>query len=169
MPYDADAKILEISLRGYPLKNLYFDDFSVGDTFTAQEVLITEADILSFARRYDPQPFHLDAAAAESSPFGGLIASGFHTLLVSFRSFIDTGAIAACSLGSPGLEELRWLVPVRPGDTLYVTAEVLEMRPSNSKPDRGILKMNYETKNQRAETVMTFRGILLLSRNTQNI
>ncbi|MDA1001107.1 MAG: MaoC family dehydratase [bacterium] len=146
----------------------YFDDFSIGEIFTGQAVRITEEEILSFARRFDPQPFHLDPEAAHNSPFGGLIASGFHTLLVSFRSFLDTGAISACSIGSPGLEELKWLVPVRPGDTLCVTAEVLEMRPSNSKPDRGILKMGYETKNQQDETVMTLRGLHLLKRNTKN-
>src|SRR3546814_1387604 len=85
---------------------------------------------------YDPQPFHLDKEAAAEGPFNGLIASGFQTLAVAFRIFYQTGIINACSMGSPGLDELRWLRPVRPGDTLKVTATVREKRPSKSKPDR---------------------------------
>ena len=93
-----------------------------------------------------------------------LHASGFHTLSLGFRLFIDTGAIASCSMGSPGMEEIRWLQPVRPGDTLRTEARVAEMRPSTSKPDRGVLLMDYEIKNQRGEAVLTMRAVHLLRR-----
>ncbi len=142
----------------------YFDDFSPGDRFVSKGATLTEADIISFALRYDPQPFHLDVEAARESPYGGLIASGFHTLSQSFRMILQEGIFADCSMGSPGMDELRWLAPVRPGDTLHMECEVIEVRPSSSKPGRGILKMDYRTINQRGETVMTARMLHLLRR-----
>ncbi len=142
----------------------YFDDFEVGERFISESAALTESDIIGFARQFDPQPFHLDREAAEKSPYGGLIASGFHTLSLGFRLFIDTGAIAGCSMGSPGMEQIRWLQPVRPGDTLQTEARVAEMRPSTSKPDRGVLLMDYEIKNQRGEAVLTMRAVHLLRR-----
>ena len=144
----------------------YFDDFEVGDRFTSRGATFTEAAIVDFAMRYDPQPFHIDAEAAARGIYGGLIASGFHTLAQSFRVFYDEGIIAKASMGSPGFDELRWLAPVRPGDTLHMDAEVLEKRPSSSKPDRGIVKMRYAAVNQRGEAVMTFVGIHLLARRS---
>src|SRR3546814_21130771 len=108
---------------------------------------------------YDPQPFHLDKEAAAEGPFNGLIASGFQTLAVAFRIFYQANVINACSMGSPGPDELRWLRPVRPGDTLKVTATVREKRPSKSKPDRGTLIMDYAVTNQKDEPVMTFTAI----------
>lgn len=143
----------------------YFDDFTPGDRFVSKGVTFTEADIISFALRYDPQPFHLDAEAAKTSPYGGLIASGFHTLAQGFRMMLQEGVFADCSMGSPGMEELRWLAPVRPGDTLHMEGEVIDMRPSSSKPDRGILKMGYRAVNQNGETVMTLKVLHLLRRN----
>lgn len=145
----------------------YFDDFAVGDRFESRGATFTEAAIVDFAMRYDPQPFHIDAEAAARGLYGGLIASGFHTLAQAFRVFYDEGVIAACSMGSPGLDELRWLAPVRPGDTLHMESEVLDKRPSSSKPDRGILKMRYAALNQRGETVMTFVAIHLLARRPE--
>ena len=142
----------------------YFDDFEVGERFASKAVTLSESQILDFALLYDPQPFHIDSLAAAESPYGGLIASGFQTLALSFRVFYDANIINACSMGSPGLDELRWLLPVRPGDNLRVEAEVLEMRPSSSKPDRGILKMAYATKNQHGETVMTFVATHIFAR-----
>ena len=145
----------------------YFDDFKVGERFYSGGVTLSESQILDFALQFDPQPFHIDKTAAEDGPFGGLTASGFHTLALSFRVFYETKVFNACSLGSPGLDALRWLKPVRPGDTLRVEAEVIEMRPSSSKPDMGVLKMGYETKNQDGESVMSFVAIHMFARRKQ--
>ncbi len=141
----------------------FFDDFRVGERFLSERATITESEILEFARRFDPQPFHIDPEAAKESPYGGLIASGYHTLSLGFRLFYDTGAIADCGMGSPGIDEIRWPLPVRPGDALRTEAEVLEMRPS-SKPGRGVMTMNFRVLNQRGETVLTMRAIMLLKR-----
>ncbi len=146
------------------MSDRYFDDFKVGDQFTSGGVTITESQILDFALAYDPQPFHLDKTAAQDSPFGGLIASGFQTLALAFRIFYQANIINACSLGSPGMDELRWLKPVRPGDTLTVRAEVLESRPSRSRPDRGSLRMGYTVVTQTGETVMTFQVTHIFAR-----
>lgn len=143
---------------------LYFEDFTVGRRFESPGLALTEAEILDFARRYDPQPFHLDAVAARQSPYGGLIASGLHTLTLTFKLFLDTGALTASSLGSPGLDEIRWRLPVRPGDTLQVVVEVVAARPSASKPDRGIATLRYEMRNQHGEVVLTMRGHQILRR-----
>lgn len=117
-------------------------------------VTLTESAIIDFAFRYDPQPFHLDVDAATRSPFGGLIASGFQTLALSFRLFRDTGTITGTSLGGRGGDGLRWWRPVRPGDTLRVRVEVRE-RLEPRRPDRGIVRLAYTTLNQHGEEVMT--------------
>ncbi len=143
---------------------LYFEDFTVGRQFESPSLALSEAEVLDFARRYDPQPFHLDAEAARQSPYGGLIASGLHTLTLTFKLFLDTGALTAASLGSPGLDEIRWLRPVRPGDTLRVVIEVVAARPSASKPDRGIATLRYELRNQHGQVVLTMVGHQLLRR-----
>lgn len=143
----------------------YLDDLNPGLIFSTPGVTLTEAEIIDFAWRYDPQPFHLDANAAAESPYGGLIASGFQSLAVCFRLFIQSGILAESSLGSPGIDELRWLAPVRPGDTLHCEVEVLEVRPSRSKPDRGIARLRYQAINQRSEVVLSFVVNHLLRRN----
>lgn len=146
------------------MSDLYFEDFDVGQKFVSPGGTLAESQILDFALLYDPQPFHLDKPAAEAGPFGGLIASGFQTLAFSFRLFYQANIINACSMGSPGLDELRWLQPVRPGDTLHVEAEVMEVRPSRSKDDRGTVIMAYCVKNQSGEPVMTFQAIHIFAR-----
>jgi len=143
---------------------LYFEDFKPGDRFESATLTITEALIIEYARFYDPQPFHTDPEAARATVYGGLIASGMQTIGIAFKLFMQTGALAACSLGSPGLDEIRWKAPVRPGDVLRVVAEVLESRPSSSKPDRGIVRILFSTLNQRGETVATFIGNQLCRR-----
>jgi acyl dehydratase len=143
-----------------------FDDFELGDRFASDGMTMTEAAILDFAQRFDPQPFHLDVEAAKTSPYGGIIASGLHTFAVGFRLFLDARIIHSASMGSPGIDELRWTAPVRPGDTLRTEAEVVEMRPSSSKPDRGTLRMRYAVKNQKGEDVMTFTAIHILRRKS---
>ncbi len=142
----------------------FLDDLAPGQRFTSPGLTLSEAEIIDFAWRYDPQPFHLDANAAAGSPYGGLIASGFQSLAICFRLFIQSGMLAESSLGSPGIDELRWLAPVRPGDTLHSEIEVLEVRPSNSKPDRGIARLKYQAVNQRGEAVLSFIVIHLLRR-----
>ncbi len=134
----------------------YLDDLTPGQRFTSPGLTLSEAEIIDFAWRYDPQPFHLDATAALGSPYGGLIASGFQSLAICFRLFIQSGVLAESSMGSPGIDELRWLAPVRPGDTLHSEIEVLEVRPSSSRPDRGIARLKYQAVNQRGETVLSF-------------
>lgn len=142
----------------------YFDDFKIGDKFTTATKTVTEKMIVEFAKVYDPQLFHVDPAAAQQTHFGGLIASGFQTLALGFRLIWDTGVFAACSMGSPGFDELRWLKPVRPGDTLRVEMEVTESRPSRSKPDRGIMRAAYRYVNQSGDAVLTFNSMHLLRR-----
>jgi len=146
------------------MTELYFDDFSVGDRFTTRGVTVTESMIIDFALSYDPQPFHIDVEAARQSNYGGLIASGFHTLALGFRMVLETGIFRAASMGSPGFDELRWLKPVRPGDTLHAELEVVDKKPSSSKPDRGIMRAAYRIRNQKGEEVLTFLSMHLLKR-----
>jgi acyl dehydratase len=147
--------------------SLFLDDLAAGQRFTTPGITLTEGEIIDFAWRYDPQPFHLDAVAAAESPYRGLIASGFQTLAIAFRLFIQSGALRASSLGSPGIDELRWLAPVRPRDTLHCELEVLEVKPSSSKPDRGIARLKYAAVNQRGEPVLTFVVLHLLARRAR--
>jgi len=142
----------------------FLDDLTPGQRFTSQGLTLTEAEIIDFAWRYDPQPFHLDTGAAANSPYGGLIASGFQTLAICFRLFIQSGVLAESSMGSPGVDEVRWLAPVRPGDTLRSEIQVIEVQPSKSKPDRGIARLRYQAVNQRGVTVLSFVVIHLLRR-----
>lgn len=144
----------------------YFDDFKVGERFCSKGATLSEAEVINFAFSYDPQPFHVDVEAAARSPFGGLIASGLHTFALGWRMFLQEGLFSACSLGSPGIDELRWTAPVRPGDTIHTEAEVLEVRPSSSKPDRGTLRMAYRIVNQRSETVLTMSIVHILKKRS---
>jgi acyl dehydratase len=122
----------------------YFEDYVPGVTHDCGSVEVTEADILDFARRYDPQSFHVDAAAAADGPFGGLIASGWHTASLMMRLYADHYLSTVSSLGSPGVDELRWPRPVRPGSVLRLRATVTEARLSRSKPDRGLVRTRVE-------------------------
>ena len=135
--------------------NQWFEDFEAGQRFVSQGVTLTEASIIDFAIRYDPQRFHIDREAAAQTPFGGLVASGFQTLGLSFRMFFELGVIRESGIGAPGIEDLKWLAPVRPGDTVHTEVEVVELRPSRSKADRGTVRMRYAAVNQHGETVMT--------------
>ena len=149
------------------MTDLYLEDFKPGDRFESRGRTVPEAEIIDFALRYDPQPIHIDAEAAKHSPYGGLIASGFHTMAVAFRLAWDTGVFSACSLGSPGIDELRWLKPVRPGDTLRTVIEIVDARPSASKPDRGVCRIKYDVFNQNDEQVMTMTAVQILARRPQ--
>ncbi len=144
------------------MEHLWFEDFEVGRSFRTAGATLSEGQILDFAWTYDPQPFHIDKEAAKEWGYGGLIASGFQTMVVAFRLFYQERVINACSLGSPGLDELRWIKPVYPEDTLHVVATVADRRPSQSKPDRGIIKMSFAVFNQREEKVMQFLATQIL-------
>ena len=132
----------------------YFEDYVPGATYECGSFSVSEADILTFAEQFDPQPIHVDPAAASRGPFGGLIASGWHTTALVMRQLVEGYLSAEASLGSPGIDELRWPYPVRPGDTLRVRATVLEARRSLSKPDRGITRTVIEALNQDGRTVL---------------
>jgi acyl dehydratase len=140
----------------YGLK--YFDDYVPGASYDCGSVTVSQAEIISFATQFDPQPFHVDPEAAVAGPFGGLIASGWHTSALVMRELVDHYLPAGASLGSPGIDELRWPHPVRPGDTLRVRATVTEARRSASKPDRGIMKTAIEAVNQDGQTVMSAKA-----------
>ncbi|MFQ5984424.1 MAG: MaoC family dehydratase [Alphaproteobacteria bacterium] len=149
------------------MRELYFDDLKPGDRFESDGKTISDGEILDFALRYDPQPFHMDVEAGKRSAFGGLIASGFQTLALGFRLIWQTGVFRACNLGSPGIDELRWLKPVRPGDTLRTVVEVAGLKPSGSRPDRGVGRMAYTVLNQKDEPVMTMTVIQILARRPE--
>ena len=140
----------------------YFEDYALGATNECGSVSVDQASILAFAKEFDPQPFHADPEAAAAGPFGGLIASGWHTAALVMRLLVDNYLSAEASLGSPGLDEIRWPYPVRPGDTLRVRATVVESRRSLSKPDRGIIKTMVEAVNQDGRTVMRATAINFL-------
>ncbi len=145
-----------------PPPSRWFEDFVPGTVTIFGDHLMTEAEITGFAARYDPQPFHTDPDAARHSIFGGLIASGWNTAGVVMRLLVDHYLPANASLGSPGIDELRWLKPVRPGDRLRVRVTVLEAIPSRSKPDRGVVRQLTEALNQDGDVVMSLRGMTML-------
>lgn len=145
-----------------PMDDRYLEDYVPGEVYTYGPVTLDTDSIIAFARRYDPQPFHIDPAAAEAGIYGGLIASGWQTVAETMRILVDHVISPASSLGSPGCDELRWLKPVRPGDRLSVRFEILANRRSRSKPDRGLVSNQIAVLNQRDEVVMTLKTVLLL-------
>jgi len=142
----------------------YFEDFKPGDVIELGSRTISKESILAFAREFDPQPFHTDEEAAKRSIYGGLLASGWHTGSLLMRILNDGLLKDTASLGSPGVDELRWLKPVRPGDVLSARMTVLESIPSRSKPDRGLIRSLMELRNQHGEVVVSVRGLSLLGR-----
>ena len=141
------------------MPDLYFEDIEPGEVYELGTRTVTESEIVAFAREWDPQPFHTDPEAAKGSVFGGLIASGWHPGSMWMRMYVET-MLGSAARGSPGIEELRWLAPVRPGDTLSGRLTVLEATPSATKPDRGTIRIRGEMVNQDGVTVMsmTSRG-----------
>ena len=136
----------------------WFEDFTPGDVFEIGPVSPSEEEIVEFASRYDPQPFHLDAEAAKDSLFGGLVASGWHTVALFMGMFVREVLNDSASLGSPGVDELRWLAPVRPGDTLRGRSTVVDVRPSATDPRRGTVFTQNEVLNQDGAVVMTLKA-----------
>ena len=147
-----------------PLDDRFFEDYVPGHVHEFGSVAVTEDEVVEFARRYDPQPFHTDLDAARRTQFGGLIASGWQTAGWMMRLVVEHYLSHVASLASPGVDELRWTQPVRPGDTLSVRATVVETRPSASKPDRGLVRTLFEVLNQRGEVVMSVRAMYMLKR-----
>lgn len=142
----------------------WFEDFTVGERFESRGATLTESQIVDFALTYDPQQMHVNAAAAADGMFGGLIASGFQTLGLSFRLFFDLGLMEKSNIVGPGMDEVRWLAPVRPGDTLRSVVEVLEARESRSREDRGTVRFGFAVENQRGETVLTYQALTIIRR-----
>ncbi len=146
---------------------LHLDDFEAGQVFDLGEHRVTREEIVEFARQWDPQPFHVDEAAAAQSIYGDLIASGWHTACIFMRLFADNLLNRAAAMGSPGLENLRWLKPVRPGDILRARLEVLDIKPSRSRADRGIARMRSVVANQDGQDVLSFEAAVIFRRRPE--
>ena len=151
------------------MPEIHLDDLEPGQIHHLGRRTLTRDEIVDFARAWDPQPFHLDDGAAAGSIYGGLIASGWHTVCVFMRLFADGLLSRAAAMGSPGIDELRWLKPVRPGDTLEARLEILEVRPSRSKPDRGIVRARSVVANQDDVEVLSFVATLLFKRRPEAV
>ncbi len=141
-----------------PLQERYFEDYTVGEVAEFGDHAVTEEEIIRFARAYDPQPFHTDPEAAKASHFGGLIASGWMTGSIVMRLYCDHFIPPHSAMGSPGIDKLQWLRPVRPGDRLRARATILATVRSRSKPDRGVVTILQEAVNQDGATVMSYEG-----------
>lgn len=140
----------------------YFDDLAVGDRFTGGPLTVSDEEIVQFAGRYDPQPFHLDAEAAKSTLFGGLAASGWHTAALTMRMIVESDAELAGGYIGMGVDSIAWPKPTRPGDRLRVEGEIVEARLSTKRPDRGIARVRIVTLNQKDEVVQTMIANLLV-------
>ncbi len=150
-----------------PIDDRWFEDYVAGAVYTFGPIEVAEVEIIDFARKFDPQTMHLSPEAAARGHFGGLIASGWHTAGLMMRLFVEHYLSSVASVASPGIDELRWLVPVRPGDSLWLRVSILETRRSTSRPDRGIVVSRLEALNQRGETVCALRAMnLILTRGS---
>ncbi|MBI2217808.1 MAG: MaoC family dehydratase [Candidatus Rokubacteria bacterium] len=142
----------------------YFEDFTPGQAIELGRRTVTKESIIAFAKEFDPQVFHTDEEAAKRTVYGGLLASGWHTGSIMMRLLYEGLLKDTASMGSPGVDELRWLRPVRPGDTLSARTTVLESLPSRSKPDRGMIRHLIEVTNQDGQVVMSLKGVNILAR-----
>ncbi|GAB3384444.1 MaoC family dehydratase [Massilia agri] len=145
-------------------KHWYFEDFFAGQEIDLGARTVSEDEIIAFAREFDPQPFHVDRAAAEASIYGGVIASGWHTCSMMMRMVVDGLMCSASSMGSPGLDGVRWLKPLRAGDTLRVRYLTTGVKASNSKPDRGVVWSKWVASNQHGEEICTIEGMGMFGR-----
>ena len=146
-----------------PIDQRYFEDYIPGDIHEFGTIAVEESDVISFAKRFDPQPFHTDPEAGKQSIYGGMITSGWHTSALMMRLFVDHYLSHVASIGSPGVDELRWLKPVFPGDALTIRVTVMESTRSRSKPDRGIVRSDIQVLNQHRDVVMTMKALNFLS------
>jgi len=147
------------------MSKLFFDDFAVGQVFQLGSRSLSEDEIIDFAKCYDPQPFHIDAKAAADTIYGGVIASGWQTVCVFTRMFVDGLLCRSAAMGSPGVDALCWLKPVRPGDRLNARVEVMMIRASRSKPDRGLVKFRCVVTDASEDEVLTFIANVLFQKN----
>jgi acyl dehydratase len=141
--------------------NRYLDDFNPGELFKAESFTLNETEIIDFARQYDPQPFHTEIETAKGGPYGGLISSGFQTLALCFCQMVKTGVFDTVSMGGPSMDEVKFSLPVRPGDTIYPEAEIQSIKHSRSKPDRGIMHIQYRGFNQNGDEVISFVIVMI--------
>lgn len=147
------------------MSKLFPDDFETGQVYQPGSRSLSEEEIIAFAKCYDPQPFHIDPKAAAGTIYGGVIASGWHTACIFMRLFFD-GLLERCAaMGSPGLDELRWRKPVRPGDVLDARVEVMETRPSRSKPDRGLVRLRCAVAGKSGDEILTFIANVLFQKH----
>lgn len=160
---------MERSVFRTPREERYFEDYIEGSVHEFGAVTMTEDEIIEFGRRYVPQPYHTDPELAKKSIYGGIIASGWHTASVMMRVYSDHYLSQVANLGSPGVDELRWPKPVRPGDALSIRVTVLETRRSSSKPDRGIVHSLLETLNQDGEVVMSMKMVNFVSTRAETV
>lgn len=147
-----------------PREERYFEDYLPGARFQFGVVEVSEDEIIDFASKFDPQPIHIDRDLAAAGPFGGIIASGWHTIGLMMRVFVEHYLTSVASMASPGVDEVRWTVPVRPGDRLTIRIETTEARPSRTKDDRGIVHSFVEAENQRGEIVASFKGVNIVAK-----
>ncbi len=145
-----------------------FEDFVPGEITTFGAYLVTKEEVIAFASQFDPQPFHLDEEAGRASMLGGLAASGWHTCAIMMRLMFDHFMDGSTSIGAPGIDEVRWIRPVFPGDVLSVRREILEARPSASRPDRGVVRFRFELMNQKGEVVMEQTNPIFFARRSQD-
>jgi acyl dehydratase len=150
-----------------PPDDRYFEDYTPGDVYEFGTITVTESEIIEFARQFDPQYFHVHPEKAVESRFGGIIASGWHTAGLAMRLYVDHFLSHVASLASPGVDDLRWPNPVRPGDTLRIRVAILEARLSRSKADRGVVRATIEAINQKDELVLSMVGISIIGRRPE--
>jgi acyl dehydratase len=148
-------------------RSVFFDDLPLGKKFETGTRVLDRDDIVRFAREWDPQPFHLDDEAAKASPYGGIIASGFHTILVAFNLVLAASDWSQSSMGSPGMANIEWIKPVYVGDTIMVRSEVVSARASRTKPDRGFVELQNDIYNQHGVLVARYRGMHMLRKRPQ--
>jgi len=150
-----------------PANRQFFEDIKAGQGYEFGTITVSEKDIIDFAREFDPQDFHLDPTKAACGPFGGIVASGWHTTGVVMRLYVDHYLSHVANLGSPGVEDIRWQNPLRPGDTLRIRVTILEARPSRSKPDRGIIRVHVEAINQIGNLVLSMIVVSFMGRRQE--
>ena len=158
---------MDRSLLDIPAEERFFEDYVAGSVYEFGSVKVDENEIIEFAQRYDPQPFHTDPVAARATQFGGVVASGWYTAGMAMKLLVKNYLPRGSSLGSPGVDQLRWHKPVRPGDILSVRVTIAETKPSQSKPDRGLLRSLVEVLNQHHEVVTSWRGMVVLLRRNK--
>jgi acyl dehydratase len=146
------------------MDSLYFEDFAVGQVYETAAAALDEDEIVQYSKRYANLPYHTDPEAARNTAFGGLVAPGYQTASVTFGLFADLGLFRASGMGSPGIDKMRWLKPVRPGDVLHVLAEVIEVSPAQAEGGRDGVRFRYDTINQDGDKVMTVTSLHFLKR-----